>query len=153
MSAIVQRNVTLPVPKYPLEELERRLTIYRDNTPTPTWAGTAAFLGVSRGTLDAYAAGQINSQEKDGIAEALSVHKTHIEAYLESVLTRERGSPAGAQFALKSQMGWDDKISIELSAKPQLSVIVEGTLATLLANRDIADAEIIEEEDDDSWLG
>lgn len=153
MSAIVQRNVTLPVPKYPLEELERRLTIYRDNTPTPTWAGTAAFLGVSRGTLDAYAAGQINSQEKDGIAEALSVHKTHIEAYLESVLTREKGSPAGAQFALKSQHFWRDTINIEISERPQLSVVVEGELGRLIANRDVVDAEIIEDEDDDSWLG
>ena len=152
MSAIVQRTVSLPVPKYPLEELERRLTIYRDNTPTPTWAGTAAFLGVSRGTLDAYAAGQINSQEKDGIAEALSVHKTHIEAYLEGILTRERGSPAGAQFALKAQMGWEDKVSIELSAKPQLSIIVEGELGRLLSRQDVTDAEIIEDDDDD-WLG
>lgn len=152
MSAIVQRSVSLPVPRYPLEELERRLEVYREATPTPTWAGTAAFLGISRGTLDAYAAGQINSSEKDGIADALGVHKTHIEAYLESVLTREKGSPAGAQFALKSQHNWRDTLNIEINDKPQLSIVVEGALAQLLANRDIADAEIIED-DDDSWLG
>ena len=153
MSAIVQRSVSLPVPRYPLEELERRLEVYRENTPSPTWAGTAAFLGISRGLLDAYAAGQINSSEKDGIVDALGVHKTHIEAYLEGILTREKGSPAGAQFALKSQHNWTDTITIDLNARPQLSIIVEGELGRLLSQRDIADAEIIEDSSEDDWLG
>ena len=84
----------------------------------------------------------------------LALHRTHIEAYLEGILTREKGSPAGAQFALKSQHSWTETINIELSSKPQLSIIVEGELGRLLASRDadIVDAEIVEDEDDD-WLG
>ena len=142
----MSRNVTLPVPRHTADDLERRLDQYREGSPVPTWAGTAAFLGVPRVMLDAYKAGQINSPEAARIAEMLQLHLTHVEAYLEGVLTREKGSPAGAQFALKAQMGWEDKVTVELSSKPQLSVIVSGELGRMLAGQ-IDDAEIIEDDD------
>lgn len=152
MNLPVSRTVNLPAPPFGASLLAERLAVYRDASPAMTWAGSAAFLGISRILLDACLAGHISSDEKTQIQEILALHRTHIEGYLEGVLTRERGSPAGAQFALKAQHGWEDKVTLELSQRPQLSIQVAGELGRLLMNRDgIDDAEIVEDEDD--WLG
>lgn len=154
MSQIVSRTVSFPAARHTPAELRETLSTYLSNTQAPTWAGSAAYLGISRLLLDAYQAGQIDSPYKDEIKDILEVHRTHIEAFLEGVLTREKGSPAGAQFALKAKFGWEDKVTLELSQKPQLVINVDGELGRLLLNRDgdIEDGEIIED-DDDSWLG
>lgn len=153
MSLPVTRQQGFPVARHTVEQLRFSLETYRENVSAPTWAGTAAYLGIPRALLDAYLAGKIEADDPQGISELLALHKTHLEAYLESILTRERGSPAGAQFALKAQMGWRDTISIEISDRPTLSIVVEGELGRLLANRDIEDAEVIEDDPDDDWLG
>ena len=152
MSLPATRSLNLPVPTFTADELNLRLSIYRESTSAPTWAGSAAYLGIPRNMLDACLNGQIESKDKAEIMRVLALHRTHLEAYLEGILTREKGSPAGAQFALKAQMGWEDKISVELSSKPQLSIQVGEELGRLLARHDIVDAEIVEDEDDD-WLG
>lgn len=154
MSLPVSRTVSLPTPPFSAALLADTLEVYRASSAALTWAGSAAYLGVSRVMLDACLAGQISSSEAADIQEILALHRTHIEGYLEGILTREKGSPAGAQFALKAQHGWEDKVTLELSQKPQLVINVDGELGRLLLNRDgdIEDGEIIEDEDD-SWLG
>lgn len=152
MSLPVTRQQGFPVARHTVEQLRFSLENYRENVSAPTWAGTAAYLGIPRALLDAYLAGKIDADDPQGISELLALHKTHLEAFLETVLTRERGSPAGAQFALKNQHGWEDKMSFDLNARPQLSIVVDGgsELAKLLSRSDVEDAEVIE---DDDWLG
>ena len=150
MNTITSRTVSLPVPPFSADTLETVLDRYRDSTGAPTWAGSAAYAGVARVMLDACLTGQISHPDKADIQRLLALHRTHIEAYLEGVLTREKGSPAGAQFALKAQHQWEDKVTLELAQRPQLSIVVEGELGRLLLGRDDDDIEDVE---DDSWLG
>lgn len=154
MNNIVQRNVNLPAARYEPDELRQKLEVYRDQVSAPTWAGTAAFLGMPRELLDAHLDGLVASSDKDALREVLQIHRTCIEAHLESVLTREKGSPAGAQFYLKSRFGWEDRYTIDLNARPTLSIVVDGgsELAKLLSRSDVEDAEVIEDDDSD-WLG
>lgn len=156
MSLPVTRQQGFPVARHTVEQLRFSLETYRENVSAPTWAGTAAYLGIPRALLDAYLAGKIDADDPQGISELLALHKTHLEAYLEGILTRERGSPAGAQFALKNSHGWTDTMHIDLSARPQLAIVVEQSseLAKLLSRSDVEDAEVIEDDEDpDGWLG
>ena len=144
--------MNLPVISITTEQLNVALTEYRERSAQPTWAGSAAFLGLTRSMLDACLAGEITHADRDAVARTLALHKTHLEAFLESVLTREKGSPAGAQFALKNQHGWRETTTVEFTERPRLSIIVEGELGRLLQQGGVMDGDIIDDDDLD-WLG
>lgn len=150
MSLPANTQRKLLVPKYTPAQLETRLTKYwtdcdgeRNDSGewvrmpcAPTYAGAASALGLSRKQLDCYWQGQINSPMKDAYAQVVEMFRTDIEAYLEGMLTRERGSPSGAIFALESNFGWRRTVNIEVTEKPKLVIHVQGELAAMLKNDD-----------------
>lgn len=140
MTLPVTRTVTLPAPSHSAYELQTLLNAYKERARVPTWAGTAAYLGIPRALLDAMHDGRIDAPEQDkaDYQGLLARFKTFIEAYLEETLTREKGSPAGAIFALRAKFDWRDVISVEIGERPTLAVSVGEELGRLL-NGDFED--------------
>jgi len=91
-----------------------------------TWAGLAAYLGISRHGLDLYRDGKVLDKTKtsSAIVDMLAFYQTLMEADKESKLQSKEYATSGIVFALKNQHGWTDTQHVEHTGQAPIQIAI-----------------------------
>jgi len=116
--------------KYNHNTLRQKVMEYRDaqlDEERPlTWAGLAAYLGITRQGLDLYRQGKVLDKTKasSAIVGVLEYYQTLMEADKESKLQSKEYATSGIVFALKNQHGWTDTQHVEHTGQAPIQIAI-----------------------------
>lgn len=99
------------------KKLEKAIDEYFNDEDYPTLSGLALHLDLSR-------QGLLNYSKKNKYFDIYRRARDRVQSEYEKVLVYSKGSPGGAQFALKN-MGWRDNTDLNVSGDKKITVDLE----------------------------